>query len=248
MNLGIGRLTNIYSGGTGKSEKLSATLEVQKKETVEKLIDDMLNSPDPDIQLEATKKLGKFSKNMPQEGIDALIKAMRRVGSTDFTELEAIKILGKIGPRAKGAIPHLTTCLEYNHMPFKQAEAAKALGGIGIPDEKAIHFLREKLKKDDELPVIRSSAAWALGKLKDYGASSILADWVNHDETDQFIRARCAEALGNLGVIRINDRLNKELDEKVSAGLLEASKNENKFIRYAAEQAIRKRIIDMCPK
>ena len=66
--------------------------------------------------------------------------------------------LGKMGSRARPAVPALVEELEKNR--GVRMSAASALAGIGVTDERAIAVLRQLLTDDEER--VRSAAEDAL--------------------------------------------------------------------------------------
>jgi HEAT repeat protein len=90
-----------------------------------------------------------------------LADLMQRLDSEDYVvRQDAALELGRMGPRARPAVPLLIECLESEPWSLK-GRAARALGRIGDP--RAVDSLRRLLK--DERDDLRASAAKALGDL-----------------------------------------------------------------------------------
>lgn len=112
-----------------------------------------LRDKDGEVRERAAETLG-FLGPAAAPAVPELIRSVKLGGSG------AVWALGAIGPQAKAAIPALTARLDDNEPT--RAAAARALGGIGVSDNRAAVKLAQMVK-DDGCEIARIDAACALG-------------------------------------------------------------------------------------
>lgn len=120
------------------------------------------------------------------------------IGLTDSERLvvyHCAKALGRIGPRAVGAIPRLLEILKDPHADTNdRSAAAEGLAGIG---HEAIPALSEALIDSDSL--VRQEAAHALGRCGP-GAIAAVTQLISVlNDPVEMVRYNATEALGNIG-------------------------------------------------
>lgn len=177
---------------------------------------DLLEDPEPAVQLAATRALGRMRA---PEALPALLKALERMpgpsgspiaqalmefgeqaqsaliqalGPRSLVRSQAAQILGEL--RSLQAVPGLVRILTQDEDPEARASAASALGTIADP--QATHALREGL--GDVFREVRARCAWALGMIGDPSACAALEKAMLTDGY-WWVRVRAAEALAKLG-------------------------------------------------
>jgi HEAT repeat protein len=128
--------------------------------------------------------------------VPALLKVLEQ-SDREKQQLEAIRVLGQIGPEAAPAIPALTRMLSHQEWYLRQA-AAKALGEVGPQASNTVPLLVQTLGDwNDE---VRQAAATALGQLgiaAETGTAKLIERLV---DTSEPVRRAAAQALVRIGL------------------------------------------------
>jgi HEAT repeat protein len=189
---------------------------------------------------------------VPDQHIQQLIDQLKKDGSSRH---EAANALGKLGPKAKSAIPALIEALQEKDDQVLQAVAA-ALGAIG---KDALQPLMEALKSEN--PRVRAGAVFALGKLSSeaQAAAPALSKLLSSDN-DFRVRRWTARALGEIGAgardaVPVLLKVWKDPDKRVAeysedaldiicqkdvSPLIQALKHEDPDVRAAAAEYLGK--------
>jgi HEAT repeat protein len=202
----------------------------------------------------------KIGKSAVEPLIEGLKDTNWRVQST------AIRVLGEIGSRS--AVEPLIQVLgnkvtspgaPYDTTFFLRYNAAEALGKIG--DKRALQPLIEALTDDDarerdEKPWVRCAAAEALGKLGDPRAIEPLIEVMKKDRgggirywsADALVRIGKPAVEPLIGLLKVKDdglrywttwALGQIEDQKASESLKSLREDKDKWVRTAAEAAIK---------
>ncbi len=133
---------------------------------------------DAGVEASWTRKTAAWAlAKIGEPAIEALVYSLR--DNERGTRRRAGWALIKIGDLA---IPHLTRSLRETNK-YARARSAMVLGWIG--NKKVIHSLSWTL--NDKEPVVRKSAAWALGKLGGLEAKTVLEKMVLSEEEEDVL-------------------------------------------------------------
>jgi|GEM_PF-3412928 len=157
----------------------------------------------------------------------ALIEASR---FKDYdVRLEAVKALGKIGPKSEIAvIEALTASLKDPDFDVRR-EAANALGGFEVYADSTVPNLVDALSDRDF--DVRREAAQSLGRIGPKTAPAVDALVVALDDVDADVRRAATEALGNV---------HPDYREQVLPGILSKLDDTNEDVRLEAVKVIAK--------
>ncbi|MDF1664109.1 MAG: HEAT repeat domain-containing protein [Planctomycetota bacterium] len=106
-----------------------------------------LDDDDTDVCRAAIEALGLFSEEH-EEAFSALIRFLNQTEDWE-AQRDIIRCLGKLGAKAKRAVPALTAQLQDDDCDIQNA-AAKALMLIGKPSRTAIPVLKQRLDDEDD--------------------------------------------------------------------------------------------------
>jgi len=130
------------------------------------------------------------------ERIQALAAMLELKEPCDGAGAFAATELGRLGPKARSAAPHLLAALKHSDAQVR-LNAASALGHVGAHTEETVNALIGLLKDDPERE-IRRSAAGALGRIGPAAKSAIpaLREALKGDGGGWWV---AADALGKVG-------------------------------------------------
>ena len=114
-----------------------------------------------EVRAEAAKAIGNAGE-AAEVAIKSLTEALK--DPYEKVRLYSVKALGFIGNKAKDSVPKITGVLSKDCFPHIRSNAAWALGLIGENGEACTPFLIKAL--NDQYPLVRASAAGALGAFK----------------------------------------------------------------------------------
>ncbi len=185
---------------------------------------------------------------------------IQRLSSSDaHTRVEAAMALGRAGPPAAPAIPHLVDALGDNaEVPWGPGGGTISVGsaaalGLSSIGNRAVEPLIATLQTDDAQ--IRQRAVVALGEIGDRRATEPLVTLLGDE--DKAVRSAAVQALGNIGDRRATEPLITALSDddpevrrnaarslaqiggrEVVEPLLAALSDNNAMVRLGAAQAL----------
>lgn len=170
---------------------------------------------------ETTRDILDTLASLGKDAVPALIEAL----DDEQVRLQAIQIIGRIGPNASGAVPALIRALSEQD-PTTQAEVLFALASIGPQAEAAVPGAVAALGDND--PAVRFGAVYALGRVGPPAAKAIplLLQGLNDD--DPYFSTVCAWALVQI------DPENEQTITKALPHLTDALTHRESFVRAEA--------------
>jgi len=171
----------------------------------------LLQAPDPAIREQAVRQIGGGFGAEGHSAVPTLIKLLW--DPSDNVRMASAEELGRIGPRAKAAVPALVAVLAGEGSIGTQSAACEALGRIGPEAKVAVPALKRQLAHPDKLVQAHAALALRLIAEDDSGAKQVEAGL-----TDRSYRVRitAAEALWQM-----------KRDERVVPMLLRSVRDSN---------------------
>lgn len=158
-----------------------------------------INPPPEEVAPVLVKAIHDADPTVIANAVDALASlgpkiVPRLIGALNNKDLRlhAARVLGRIGPDAKEAVPALAAALDDAEGEYRR-EVQFSLGAIGPAAAPAVPALIESLESDDDQ--IRNSAVYALGKIGPAAKTSAPALTKLLSSEDDFVRFSALWAL-----------------------------------------------------
>lgn len=222
-----GVITFTFISVSRQITKLKNACATANKQVAEQIVNDLIQIGKPAVPALLTEFApGREPYFLPyitiiltqigEPGVPALLQGLRN--DSPYIRKGAATVLGHIGD--KRAVEPLSTLLKDPESGVRRA-TVYALGLIG--DKRATGPLTQKLN-DSTYPVPADDVIWALGKIKDETAVSVILERLTDENA--VIRARAAIALGEIGAVTAVN------------SLIEALQDEERIVRSSALQAL----------
>ncbi len=158
----------------------------------------LLEDPNEDVRQAAMTALEKIGPQAAAATPDLIVILKGKGEARDPAWLaRAAKVIGRIGPPARAAVPLLTTCLQ--HPDARVAD--EAFGALGRMDKEALAAVPTLIAMvQNRQSPLRARAAATLGKLGPAARLAVPTLIDGLQETDNAaLRDSCREALKNMG-------------------------------------------------
>lgn len=165
------------------------------------------------------------------EGEERVQKLIQRLnGRSRLLRAAAAGKLGRLGPEASSAVPHLVAHVKGDPDEAVQCAAAEALCHIDSGSKSVISVLAAAVRKDGEL---RGSAAFALAEIGPPAEKKAISPLVNAlDAKDPRVRRQVVRAIGRIGVTKEKSKA------KVVERLRALADDEDRSVRVAVALAL----------
>ena len=191
------------------------------KPAVSELIEDLKNDND--------REDSHTFKILVEIGKPAVLELSKTLQGEGWKEVHSnvIRILEKIGPAAKPAVPALIKTLKDKKWNIRK-NSAKALGAIGSNAKSAVSELVGILK--DEVVSVRYNAAFALVAIgiKINSVASVLTEALK--DKDKYVRTKATKALSDIG----------QVAKAAIPELVETLKDKEEMVQIAAAETLEK--------
>jgi HEAT repeat protein len=166
------------------------------KPAVESLVR-LLDDDDEQVREAGMTALEKIGTNAA-EAVPDLTLILEGKGKTASGPwlLQAARVLGKVGPSARTAVPALTACLKDRHIELAR-QACLVLGGLGKDAAPAVPALIDILKNREPARDAAANALGMIGPAAKQAVPTLVATLQSTTRPD--LREACKVALANMG-------------------------------------------------